>query len=62
MTVSVGFAGNSPDFAKHERWIEAADKALYHSKENGRNRVTDFEDIKNDSKNVMTLSYFFSYV
>lgn len=49
MTVSVGFAGNSPDFAKHERWIEAADKALYHSKEHGRNRVTDFEDIKNDA-------------
>ena len=49
MTVSIGFACFSNKFKDHERWIEAADKALYHSKNNGRNTVTAYDDIKNDA-------------
>ena len=48
MTVSIGLACFNHEFKDHERWIEAADKALYSSKEGGRNRVTSFDDIKND--------------
>lgn len=47
ITVSVGYATYSKDFDKHEQWIEAADMALYHSKETGRNKVTGYsKDIK----------------
>ncbi|MBE0368667.1 sensor domain-containing diguanylate cyclase [Pseudoalteromonas sp. MMG013] len=42
ITVSVGFATYTSDFKKHEEWIEAADTALYHSKETGRNKVTGY--------------------
>jgi len=49
MTVSIGFARSNNDFSNHERWIEAADKALYHSKNTGRNKVTFYSDIKNDA-------------
>ncbi|TMO57631.1 sensor domain-containing diguanylate cyclase [Pseudoalteromonas aurantia] len=42
ITVSVGFAVYTSDFDKHEQWIEAADFALYHSKETGRNKVTGY--------------------
>ncbi len=39
-TISIGLAvvGNYPK--GHEYWLELADKALYHAKENGRNRVS----------------------
>ncbi|MEL0642111.1 diguanylate cyclase [Pseudoalteromonas aliena] len=49
MTISIGLAGSSNDFKNHERWIEAADKALYQSKNTGRNKVTAYSDIKNDA-------------
>jgi len=49
MTISIGLAGSSNDFKNHERWIEAADKALYRSKNIGRNKVTAYADIKNDA-------------
>ncbi|MBH0092835.1 sensor domain-containing diguanylate cyclase [Pseudoalteromonas sp. SCQQ13] len=49
MTVSIGIASYSNEFKNHERWIEAADKALYNSKHNGRNSITMFDDIKNDA-------------
>ncbi|QBJ63121.1 MULTISPECIES: diguanylate cyclase [unclassified Pseudoalteromonas] len=49
MAISVGIACFDNEFKDHERWIEAADKALYHSKENGRNRVSVYADIKNDA-------------
>lgn len=39
-TVSVGIAEYSSDMLEHRQWIEAADKALYTSKAEGRNRVT----------------------
>ena len=40
ITVSLGVAVYTDAFEKHEQWIEAADQALYASKENGRNQVT----------------------
>jgi len=49
VTVSIGFACFSNEFKDHERWIEAADKAMYQSKKNGRNKVTAYADIKNDA-------------
>ncbi|MEM5546462.1 diguanylate cyclase [Pseudoalteromonas fuliginea] len=49
MTISIGVAYFSNEFKDHERWIEAADRALYFSKNNGRNKVTVFDDIKNDA-------------
>ena len=49
VTVSIGFACFSNEFKDHERWIEAADKAMYQSKKNGRNKVTAYTDIKNDA-------------
>ncbi|WP_348729541.1 diguanylate cyclase [Rheinheimera texasensis] len=39
-TVSVGIAEYNSDMLEHRQWIEAADKALYTSKAEGRNRVT----------------------
>ena len=49
VTVSIGFACFSAEFKDHERWIEAADKAMYQSKKNGQNKVTAYADIKNDA-------------
>ncbi|GAA61532.1 sensory box/GGDEF protein [Pseudoalteromonas sp. BSi20652] len=49
LTVSIGFACFSSEFKDHERWIEAADKAMYQSKKNGRNKVTAYVDIENDA-------------
>jgi diguanylate cyclase (GGDEF)-like protein len=42
VTVSIGVAIFSSDFTKHEEWIEAADTALYHAKETGRNKVASY--------------------
>ncbi len=41
-TVSVGICGFDKSLANHEKWIEKADKALYFSKESGRNKSTIF--------------------
>lgn len=35
----------SPDITGIEAWIAAADRALYHSKQTGRNRITRFADM-----------------
>jgi diguanylate cyclase (GGDEF)-like protein/PAS domain S-box-containing protein len=43
-TISSGVAQYSSNFNKHTQWIEAADKALYHAKENGRNRTTVYQE------------------
>ncbi|WP_333797686.1 sensor domain-containing diguanylate cyclase [Rheinheimera sp.] len=40
VTVSVGIAEYNSDMLEHRQWLEAADKALYTSKANGRNQVT----------------------
>lgn len=42
-TISSGVAEFTSEFKKHTQWIEAADKALYHAKENGRNKTTVFQ-------------------
>ena len=46
LTISIGFACFDEKFDRYEKWIEAADNALYHSKENGRNKVTAYSDLK----------------
>lgn len=40
VTLSLGLAQFSADMTEHRQWIEAADKALYQSKANGRNQLT----------------------
>ncbi|MEO2266716.1 sensor domain-containing diguanylate cyclase [Pseudoalteromonas pernae] len=40
MTISIGIAQYQDSFTQYEQWIEAADKALYRSKENGRNQIS----------------------
>ncbi len=39
-TISLGVAEVSKSMKTYEAWIECADSALYHSKENGRNQVS----------------------
>lgn len=39
VTVSLGVAGWSSEFASYSEWLEKADQALYYSKEHGRNQV-----------------------
>ncbi|MGC8867252.1 MAG: GGDEF domain-containing protein [Elusimicrobiales bacterium] len=45
VTISCGIAYFPYDAVDEERLVENADKALYHSKENGKNRVTLYRDI-----------------
>lgn len=45
LTISLGLAAYKPSYTKHELWIAEADKALYFSKENGRNRVTVLDEV-----------------
>ncbi len=46
VTVSIGSATFPEDAAEKQALIDNSDKAMYHSKENGRNRVTYFSTIK----------------
>ncbi|MFU8837223.1 MAG: diguanylate cyclase [Thiohalomonadaceae bacterium] len=41
-TISIGLAETGNFVGGYERWIKHADQALYHAKENGRNRVSVF--------------------
>jgi len=45
-TASIGIAQLGNQHQSHEEWIRDADMALYHSKENGRNRTTLAEDLE----------------
>lgn len=49
ITVSIGLACFRNEFKDHEHWIEAANKALQHSKKSGRNKVTAYVDIGDDA-------------
>ncbi|MFY8349197.1 sensor domain-containing diguanylate cyclase [Pseudoalteromonas sp. SSM20] len=40
LTISIGIAQFDGKYTKYEQWIEDADKALYRSKESGRNTVS----------------------
>lgn len=40
VTISLGVAELQPDIQDHEQWVTLADRALYHSKENGRNQYS----------------------
>lgn len=44
ITLSFGLTQISDQFKSHEQWIDLADKALYLSKQNGRNRATVLND------------------
>lgn len=46
ITVSIGVAELTADVPRYEQLIDAADVALYHSKETGRNRVTPYDPQK----------------
>lgn len=39
-TISIGIAQFNPEMAEYRQWIELADKGLYTSKADGRNRIT----------------------
>ena len=43
-TVSLGVSEYVPVFSTHLEWLESADKALYRSKETGRNRTSVYSD------------------
>jgi diguanylate cyclase (GGDEF)-like protein len=42
-TISLGIAELEQGIVEHKHWIERSDRALYHSKQNGRNRHTLYE-------------------
>ncbi len=46
-TISLGVACLPEDADNCKEWIEAADRALYHAKESGRNRTTLYREITN---------------
>ncbi|MDN3679135.1 diguanylate cyclase [Vibrio tapetis subsp. quintayensis] len=43
-TISLGICEYKPTMQNYLQWLESADKALYSSKQNGRNRSTIFEE------------------
>lgn len=45
-TISLGIAEVKNRHRSHEEWLRDADRALYHSKEHGRNRTTLAEDLE----------------
>jgi diguanylate cyclase (GGDEF)-like protein len=50
LTISIGIALYPEDAGDAEEIVKAADKALYNAKENGRNLVVQFLDIKEESQ------------
>ena len=49
ITVSIGVAGLDKQIVDYQSLIHQADKALYGAKQQGRNRVVDFDSIKESS-------------
>jgi diguanylate cyclase (GGDEF)-like protein len=49
ITVSIGVAGLDKEIVDHQSLIHRADKALYGAKQQGRNRVVDFDSLKESS-------------
>jgi diguanylate cyclase (GGDEF)-like protein len=49
ITVSIGVAGLDKQTVDHQSLIHRADKALYGAKQQGRNRVVDFDSLKESS-------------
>ncbi len=45
VTISIGVATSTPHLLNKDRLIQQADAALYHGKQNGRNRVIHFNDL-----------------
>ena len=49
ITVSIGVAGLDKEVVDHQSLIHRADNALYGAKQQGRNRVVDFDSVKESS-------------
>ncbi|WP_052646840.1 GGDEF domain-containing protein [Paenibacillus terrae] len=49
VTLSIGYAKSEPTVT-YEHLVHMADKAMYYSKQNGKNRVTDYDDMKVSGK------------
>ena len=50
LTISIGIALYPEDADDTEEIVKAADRALYHAKESGRNRVVQYLDFKDESQ------------
>jgi diguanylate cyclase (GGDEF)-like protein/PAS domain S-box-containing protein len=46
ITISIGVASLTPEIQYRAELIEKADRALYHSKQNGRNRITHIRELE----------------
>ena len=53
ITVSVGVAGMDEKVHDHQAFIHRADQALYRAKQQGRNRVVDFESLKETTQEAL---------
>ncbi len=49
ITISIGIATRNEQLNNHEKLLQAADRALYHSKNNGRNQINHYQDLHKDA-------------
>ena len=47
--MSIGVAGLDKEDVDHQAFVHRADKALYGAKQQGRNRVVEFDSVKESS-------------